>query len=413
MAIPFDYTAEYKRKLCTPDEAARVVKSGDWIDISMGGAFPSLMDAAIARRKDELRGVKVRGYLIFQPIQMVESDPTREHFIYNSWHLSGYERKLCDRGLCNFIPMVFRNLGWYYTQFLTVNVAIMCVTPMNEHGYFNFSVSNASARAVLDKADIVILEVNENLPWVYGGLDECIHISDVNMIVEGDHGPLPNAVGQMIAKSDLKDLGIHTEMLCDSYLDMYKAGKITNNRKSIDRYKSIFGLALGSQDLYDWIRENPGVVTYPISYCNDAAVVGKLDNFVSINNCISVDLYGQICAESSGIRQISGTGGQLDFLEAAAVSRGGKAFICLTSSFTNKQGEMVSRINPTLVTGDVVTDPRSLAYYIVTEYGGVNLVGCSTWERAERLISVAHPAFRDDLIAAAEKQGIWIRSNRR
>ena len=430
MAIPFDYTAEYKRKLCTPDEAARVVKSGDWIDISMGGAFPSLMDAAIARRKDELRGVKVRGYLIFQPIQMVENDPTREHFIYNSWHLSGYERKLCDRGLCNFIPMVFRNLGWYYTQFLTVNVAIMCVTPMNEHGYFNFSVSNASARAVLDKADIVILEVNENLPWVYGGLDECIHISDVNMIVEGDHGPLPNVkspaaseaemkiaefVVQNMAdgKSDLKDLGIHTEMLCDSYLDMYKAGKITNNRKSIDRYKSIFGLALGSQDLYDWIRENPGVVTYPISYCNDAAVVGKLDNFVSINNCISVDLYGQICAESSGIRQISGTGGQLDFLEAAAVSRGGKAFICLTSSFINKQGEMVSRINPTLVTGDVVTDPRSLAYYIVTEYGGVNLVGCSTWERAERLISVAHPAFRDDLIAAAEKQGIWIRSNRR
>ena len=402
MAIPFDYSSEYKRKLCTPDEAARVIKSGDWIDISMGGAFPSLMDAAIARRKEELRGVKVRGYLISQPIQMVECDPSREHFIYNSWHLSGYERKLCDKGLCNFIPMVFRNLGAYYSHFLTVNVAMMCVTPMNEHGYFNFSVSNASARAVLDKADIVILEINENLPWVYGGLDECIHISDVNMIVEGDHGPLPNvkspaaseaemkiaefvvqnmvdgstlqlgigslpnAVGQMIAKSDLKDLGIHTEMLCDSYLDMYKAGKITNTRKALDRYKSIFGLALG-----------------------------------------------QICAERSGIRQISGTGGQLDFLEGAAVSRGGKAFICLTSSFTNKQGEMVSRINPTLVTGDVVTDPRSLAYYIVTEYGGVNLVGCSTWERAERLISVAHPAFRDELIAAAEKQGIWIRSNRR
>ncbi len=449
MAIPFDYTSEYKRKLCTPDEAARVVKSGDWIDISMGAGFPSLMDAAIAKRKEELFGVKVRGYLISSPIQMVECDDTRQHFIYNSWHLSGYERKLCDRGLCNFIPMVFRNLGWYYSNFLTVNVAMMCVTPMNEHGYFNFSVSNASARAVLDKADIVILEVNENLPWVYGGLDECIHISDVNMIVEGDHGPLPNvkspaaspeevkiaeqvvqnmvdgstlqlgigslpnAVGQMIARSDLKDLGIHTEMLCDSYLDMYKAGKITNRKKKMDRYKSVFGFALGSPDLYDWIRENPSVVTYPISYCNDPANVGRLDNFVSINNCISVDLYGQICAESSGTRQISGTGGQLDFLESAAVSAGGKAFICLTSSFTNKKGEMVSRINPTLVTGDVVTDPRSLAYYIVTEYGAVNLVGCSTWERAERLISVAHPKFRDDLIAAAEKQGIWLRSNRR
>ena len=150
-------------------------------------------------------------------------------------------------------------------------------------------------------------------------------------------GSLPNAVGQMIAKSDLRDLGIHTEMLCDSYLDMYKAGKITNNQKKLDRYKSIFGLAIGSPDLYDWIRENPGVVTYPISYCNDPANVGKQDNFVSINNCISVDLYGQICAESSGTRQISGTGGQLDFLEGAALSHGGKAFICLTSSFTDKQ----------------------------------------------------------------------------
>ena len=358
MAIPFDYTSEYKRKLRTPEEAARVVKSGDWLDISMGGAFPSLMDEAIAKRKDELRGVKIRGYLIQQPIQMVECDPSREHFIYNSWHMSGYERKLCDRGLCNFNPMVFRNLGAYYDHFLTVNVAITCVTPMNEHGYFNFSVSNASARAVLDKADVVILEVNENLPWVYGGLDECIHIDDVDMIVEGHHGPLPgiktpaasetemkiaeyvvqnmvdgstlqlgigslpNAVGQMIARSDLRDLGIHTEMLCDSYLDMYKAGKINNKRKTLDRYKSVFGFAIGSPDLYDWIRENPGVVTYPISYCNDPSIVGKIDNFVSINNCISVDLYGQICAESAGTRQISGTGGQLDFLESAAVSKG-------------------------------------------------------------------------------------------
>lgn len=449
MAIPFQYESEYKRKLCTPDEAARVVKSGDWLDISMGCAFPSLMDAAIAKRKEELYGVKIRGYLIQQPIQMVECDPGREHFIYNSWHMSGYERKLCDRGMCSFNPMVFRNLGAYYQHFLTVNVAMMCVTPMNQHGYFNFSLSNASARAVLDKADIVILEINENLPWVYGGLDECIHIDDVDMIVEGPHNPLPsiqtppaseaetriaefvvenmddgatlqlgigslpNAVGQMLAQSDLRDLGIHTEMLCDCYLDMYRAGKITNKRKDIDRYKSVFGFAIGSEDLYDWVRENPGVVTYPISYCNAPSTVRNIENFVSINNCISVDLYGQICAESAGTRQISGTGGQLDFLEGAAVSSGGKAFICLTSTFTDKQGEMVSRITPLLNPGDIVTDPRSLAYYIVTEYGGVNLVGCSTWERAERLISVAHPKFRDELVEHARQQGIWIRSNKR
>lgn len=449
MAIPFDYTSEYKRKLRTPEEAARVVKSGDWLDISMGGAFPSLMDEAIAKRKDELRGVKIRGYLIQQPIQMVECDPSREHFIYNSWHMSGYERKLCDRGLCNFNPMVFRNLGAYYDHFLTVNVAITCVTPMNEHGYFNFSVSNASARAVLDKADVVILEVNENLPWVYGGLDECIHIDDVDMIVEGPHGPLPgiktpaasetemkiaeyvvqnmvdgstlqlgigslpNAVGQMIARSDLRDLGIHTEMLCDSYLDMYKAGKINNKRKTLDRYKSVFGFAIGSPDLYDWIRENPGVVTYPISYCNDPSIVGKIDNFVSINNCISVDLYGQICAESAGTRQISGTGGQLDFVTGTYMASHGKAFLAMPSMYFDAYGVGRSNILPKFTDGDIITTPRTQTPYVATEYGAVNLSGLATWQRAEALISIAHPDFRDALIKAAEKQRIWRRSNKR
>ncbi len=449
MSSAFSYKSKYLGKLCSADQAARVIKSGDWIDIGMGAGFPSLMDAAIAKRKEELRDVKVRGSLIFEPIKMVESDPERKHFIYNSWHMSSTERKLFDRGLCNFIPMVFRNLGAYYTYFLTVNVAMLAVPPMNAHGYFNFSVANAYARAVLDKADIVILEVNENLPWVYGGLDECIHIDDVDMIVEGEHAPLPNlpattaspeemkiaeylvqnmtngstlqlgigslpnAVGQMLAKSDLRDLGVNTEMLCDSYLLLSKAGKITNRMKNIDRYKSVFGFAVGSPELYEWTRENPGVVTYPVSYCNDPAIVAQLDNFVSINNCISVDLYGQICAETVGTRQISGTGGQLDFLEGAQMSRGGKAFICMTSSFKDKEGNVVSRIKPMLSRGDVVTDPRSLAFYVVTEYGGVNLLGCTTWERAERLISIAHPDFRDELIDAAQKQGIWIRSNKR
>ena len=444
-----DYQAEYRSKLRTPAEAVRAVKDGDWVDYTSALGFPPLLDAALAARRDELHDVKVRGNLCMGPLQIVECDPEQTHFLYHTWHCSAYERRLCDRGLCYFTPMIFRNLAWYYRQFLTVNVAMACVTPMDRHGYFNLSAATGVSRAILEQADIVILEINENLPWVYGGLDECIHISDVDMIVEGPHGPLPsvkspaaneaemkiaeyvvqnmvdgstlqlgigslpNAVGQMIAKSDLKGLGIHTEMLCDSYLDMYKAGKITNNQKKLDRYKSIFGLAIGSPDLYDWIRENPGVVTYPISYCNDPANVGKQDNFVSINNCISVDLYGQICAESSGTRQISGTGGQLDFLEGAALSNGGKAFICLTSSFTDKQGNVKSRINPLLTPGDIVTDPRSQAYYIVTEYGGVNLVGCSTWERAEKLVSIAHPMFRDDLIANAEKQGIWIRSNKR
>jgi len=444
-----DFIQEYKSKLRTPEEAVKVVKSGDWVDYVIALGFPVLLDGALAKRKNELKDVKVRSHIVQQPIQIAECDPEREHFIYNSWHFSPYERQLSDRGLCSYIPMLYRNNSVLYERYLDVNVAMMAVTPMDKHGYFNFSVNAATAKAILDKADVVILEINENLPWVYGGRDECIHISEVDMIVEGKHGPLPqlfspaateteeaiakyvveamedgsviqlgigglpNAVGQMIAKSDLKDLGIHTEMLVDAYLDMYKAGKITNSRKTIDKDKGVFGFAIGSQDLYDWADRNPGLITYPVRYINDPYVISQLDNFVSINNCIAVDLYGQVCAESGGTRQISGTGGQLDFLTGAFNSKNGKAFICLTSSYTDKQGNFKSRFMPTFSGGDIVTDPRSQAFYLVTEYGIVNLAGKTTWERAELIISLAHPSHRDELIAAAEKQKIWRNSNKR
>ena len=449
MAIPFQYESEYKRKLCTPDEAARVVKSGDWLDISMGCAFPSLMDAAIAKRKEELYGVKIRGYLIQQPIQMVECDPGREHFIYNSWHMSGYERKLCDRGMCSFNPMVFRNLGAYYQHFLTVNVAMMCVTPMNQHGYFNFSLSNASARAVLDKADIVILEINENLPWVYG-LNGCeINIADVDMVVEGGNPPvaqlgaggaptevdtavanlvvpqipngaclqlgiggMPNTIGSMIAQSDLKDLSVHTEMYVDGFVDMAMAGKITGKHKQLDKGRQVFAFAAGTQKLYDYMDRNPDVMGAPVDYTNDVHVISQIDNFISINNAIDCDLFGQVNAESAGIKHISGTGGQLDFAMGAYLSKGGKSFICMSSTVTGKDGTVKSRIVPTLTPGSICTDPRSCTHYIVTEYGMVNLKGLSTWQRAEALIGIAHPDFREQLIADAEKMHIWRRSNK-
>ena len=439
---------EYRAKLRTPEQAVRAVKSGDWVDYTTSLGFPILLDAALAKRRDELTDVKIRGNLIFGPIQTVECDPTREHFCYNSWHCSGYERKLCDKGLCNYIPMIFRNVVPYYRHFLTVNVAMMCVTPMDKHGYFNLSCATGVARGILEKADIVILEVNERLPKIYGGFDESIHISEVDYVVEGEHPPLPqfpiappteedvkiadlivphivdgatlqlgiggmpNVVGARLAESDLKDLGMHTELCGDAYYELYKAGKLTNRRKSHQRGKGVTGIVFGSQALYDWVDQNPGVVVEPLEYVNAPETIGKLDNMISINNCIAVDLYGQVCAESAGLRHISGTGGQLDYLTGAAMSKGGKAFICMTSSFVDKTGVRRSRVLPHFG-GDIVTDPRSQAYYIVTEYGAVNLAGRSTWERAELLVSIAHPDFREDLIAAAEDQKIWRRSNKR
>ena len=186
-----DHVNEYRSKLRTPDEAVRIIKSGDWIDYSTNLGFPELLDAALAKRKDELKDVKVRGNLIMKPLRTVEADPEREHFIYNSWHCSAYERKLCDQGLCNFIPMIFRNLVPYYRHFLTVNVAMCAACPMDRHGYFNLSAASGVARGILETADVVILEIDEHLPKVCGGYGQTIHISDVDMIVEGEHSPLP------------------------------------------------------------------------------------------------------------------------------------------------------------------------------------------------------------------------------
>ena len=441
-----DYLSEYKAKLRTPEEAVKVVKSGDWVDYITALGMPVLLDAALAKRKDELTDVKIRGNLLFGPIECVECDTEQKHFTYNSWHCSAYERKLADRGLCYYIPMIFRNLVPYYHHFLEVNVAMMSVAPMDEHGYFNLSTSTGVAKGILDKADVVILEINDKLPRVHG-FDEVIHISEADIIVEGEHGPLPelslpaispvdikiaeqivpfikngsalqlgiggmpNAVGKMIAESGIKNLGMHTELCCDAYLDLYNAGVLTNRKSSLQRDKGVFGIAFGSHALYEWINNNPGLHACPLEYVNSPEIIGQIDDMISVNSCISADLYGQVCAESDGTRQISGTGGQLDYLTGAAMSKGGKAFICMSSTYTNRDGIRKSRIVPTF-NGDIVTSPRSQSYYIVTEFGAVNLVGRSTWERAELLISIAHPDYREELIQAAEIQHIWRRSNK-
>lgn len=443
-----NFAEEYKRKLKTPEEAVKLVKDGDWVDYSVGIGFPVLLDAALAKRKDELRDIKIRGSLAMQPIQAVEQDRERRTFTYNSWHCSGYERKLCDEGLCNYIPMIFRNMASYYRRYLTVNVAMISVAPMDSKGFFNFSMVNCTTRAILDAADLIILEVNEHMPHVYGGQEDCIHISEVDVVVEGEHKPLaqlpvppateidekiaslllphipdgatiqlgiggmPNSVGKLMAESDLKDLGMHTELLSDGFVDLYEAGKLTNSRKTLHRGKGVFGIALGSQRLYDWVGENQGLLSFPMDYVNQPSVMAQMENMISINNCIAIDLYGQVSSESAGTRHISGTGGQLDFSTGAYDAPGGKGFICMTSSYRDKAGNLKSRILPKFTEGDIITTPRTQAFYIVTEYGIVNLAGRSTWKRAELLISLAHPDFRDELIAAADKQKIWRNSNR-
>ncbi|WP_130862692.1 acetyl-CoA hydrolase/transferase family protein [Bacilliculturomica massiliensis] len=444
------YLDEYKSKLVSPQEAAGLVSSGDWVDFGMNSNIPELFDGALALRKGELSDVKIRGGLSLRPLQIVEQDPDQESFNYNSWHFSGIERRYYDKGQCSYMPMTYRNLPEYYRRWLDVDVACLAVTPMNKDGYFNLSLTVSAGSAILKKAKKVILEVDENLPWAMGGFGECIHISEVDAIIEGAHSPLPElppaplsdadravaslivprirdgstiqlgiggmpvAIGAMIAQSDIKDLGAHTEMLCDSYLDMFEAGKLTNKRKTVDPGRAVWSLCLGTARLFRWLHENPDLCGCPVDYVNSPAVMACHDDLVAINNCVEADLFGQICSESSGVRQISGSGGQLDFVTGSFMSRGGQGFICMSSTyFDKKENRVRSRIVPTLAPGGIVTDPRSQAFYLVTEWGVQNLAGRTVWERAERIISLAHPDFREELIREANKMKIWRNSNKR
>jgi len=440
------YAEEYRAKLVTPEVAVQAVRSGDWVEYGQFAAQAVTLDKALAARKDELWDVKIRATTrILGVPEVVRVDPTAEHFAYHNLHFSGVDRKLHDQGLCWFVPILYHEVPRYYRECCQVDVAMLATAPMNQDGYFNFSLSNSFSKAICDRAKTVILEVNTELPVCLGGREESVHISEVDLVVEADWkvpelpaatpsdvdqriarlimgeiedgsclqlgiGGMPNAVGSMIAQSGLKGLGIHTEMLCDSMVELAETGRVTGARKTLDRFKIVYTFCLGTKRAYDFVNQNPGCASYSVDYTNDPFVIAQNEKVVAINNCVEMDLFGQVCSESSGTRQISGTGGQVDFTYGAYRSRGGKAFLCMSSTYDRK-GAVVSRIKPLLTGGAIVTVPRSFVSYVVTEYGMANLKGMSTWQRAEAIISLAHPAFRADLIQEAERMGIWRRSS--
>ena len=445
-----NYQELFQQKLTTAEEAVKVVKSGDWVDYGWCGNHPIALDKALAARKDELYDVKLRGGVTMWMPEVCKADDAGDHFTWHSWHCSGIDRKIIGKGMGYFGPMRYSELNRFYRENVTVDVAMIQVTPMDAHGNFSFALNASHLGDMLDTAKHIIVEVNENMPWVYGLTGTEINIRDVDAVVLGDNpalaqlggggaptevdiavanlvvpeipngaclqlgiGGMPNTIGSMIAQSDLKDLSVHTEMYVDGFVDMALAGKITGKYKNVDKGRQVYAFAAGTQKLYDYIDRNPDVMAAPVEYTNDVRVIAEIDNFISINNAVNMDLFGQVNAESAGTKHISGTGGQLDFCMGAYLSKGGKSFICMSSAMTDKNGNLQSRIVPTLTNGSIVTDPRSCAHYIVTEYGMVNLKGLSTWERTAQLIEIAHPQFREQLIADAEKMHIWRRSNKR
>ena len=443
-----NYLIEYKSKLVSAEEAVKAVKSGDRVMYGSFAMSPTYLDGFLAKRKDELRDVKVIVAAYPGPLQVAIGDSTREHFVCNSMNFGPSERFLQDKGLCSFLPILLHEVPILIERSIKPDVAILKVAPIDKNGYFNFSVSNNAHATIVRTAKKVIVEVNNSVPYCYGGTDEAVHISDVDLIVESDNQPLmqiptieandidkavashvmgliedeaviqlgigamPNTVGSMIANSDLKNLGGHTEMLVDAYVDMIEAGVLNSKNKAFDKGKIPYTFAFGSQRLYDYIDHNPMFSSYPPNYVTNPSIVAKHDKFTSINNAIEVDLFGQISSESSGVRQISGTGGQLDLVYGAFHSKGGKSIICLSSVKEGKEGRKKSRIVPTLSPGTVVSVPRTMTNYVISEYGAVDLKGKSVWERAELLISIAHPELQDELIKEAEKMKIWFKSNK-
>ncbi len=444
-----NYQEEYKQKLVTAEEAVSVVKSGDLVHYGEFVMNSRYLDEALSKRIPELEDIIIRTVTCPFPPKAVLADPEKKRVIYDDWHFSGASRKLHDQGLCHYLPLTYHEGPSFYERgYIKPDVHFLMVTPMDKYGYFNLGTSNSISYAVAKASKKVIVEVNASVPRCLDGMHGNIHISEVDYIVEGPNSPMiqvppapisevdkqvakiimeeihdgsclqlgiggmPNAIGAMIAQSDLKDLGVHTEMLVDSFVDMYEAGRITGRKKQIDKGKMVYTFAMGTQKLYDFLDNNPTCISYPVSYTNNPFVIGQNDNMVCINNAVQVDLFGQVASEAAGPRHISGTGGQLDFIFGSYKSKGGKGFICLSSTIKDDNGNLVSRIVPTLEPGTIVTVPRTINYYVVTEYGMAMMKGKSTWERAEALINIAHPDFRDELIKEADRMKIWVRTNK-
>ena len=442
------HAAMYQNKLVTAEEAVKAVKSSDWVDYGICVGHPVATDKALSARAKELRDIKVRGGITMWMPEIFSIADSEKHFTWSSWHCTGVDRKIIDMGQGYYSPMRYSELPKLYRENIErVDVAMFQVSPMDQHGFFNFGPQASHLMAVCERAKVIIVEVNQNMPRCLGGFEEAIHISKVDFIVEGDNPPLaqlksngltdvdrkvaelivadipngaclqlgiggmPNAVGLLIADSDLTDLGVHTEMYVDAFVDLSIQGKINGSKKNIDRYRQVFAFGAGTQKLYDFVHDNSQIMSCPVDYINDVNRIATIDNFVSINNAVEIDLFGQISSESSGTKQISGTGGQLDFVMGAYLSKGGKSYICLSSTYCKRE-EVKSRIVPTLAPGSISTVCRSCTQWVVTEYGKVNLKGKNTWQRAEALISIAHPDFRESLIKEADRMNIWRSSNR-
>ena len=434
-----NWKQKYASKIVSLEAAAASIKDGDRLSIGTSAACAIDFGNAVIARQNELKDVLFNATL---SLRKVNYNPDMKNRVMVETYYSGpQERAARKMGVGTYAPVHFSQLDEYFRTGFRCNVVVFSVTPPDSAGWCNLSLVNpATAYDMLQTNPRIILQINEQAPYVYGE-DNFINIADADMIVElnelpgylaqapvtdidnmvADHvidlipdgaciqigvGATANAVSYRLESK--KDIGVHTEMITESMVHLARIGVINGSRKNIHKYKMTSGLMLGSQDMYDYGTRNPTIHLGRLSQFLKPHMIAANDNFVSLNNTLQVDLTGQACSESLGFDQLSSTGGQLDFVRSARYSKNGKSILMLPSTFTDPAGNVGSRITAELIPGATVTTPRSDIQYVATEYGCVNLWGKSVNERARLLISIAHPDFRADLAARAKKEHIMI-----
>lgn len=433
MAGQGGWQEQYRALRMTPAGAAALVRDGDTVVMTSSANWPYAVDGALAERLRAIRG-HVELDALFAPLDTALLSAENTDLVdYNANFFSG-ERKLMEHGNVRFVPTHLSATGaWMASR--KPRVAIITCSAPDENGWMSRSLWGAQVhRRVLEQAEVVIVEVNDQLPSFAsdGEAHMMFHVSETDAIVENSHFPaenppapadetdrriagyiadlvpdgacvqfglggLANAVGECLADAGKKDLGIQSEVLSNCVVTLMEKGVINNSRKQTCPGRSVGAYFVGDKALWDFARDNPAFSFKEIDWVNDPRNIARNDRVVSVNNAMEIDLTGQVNAESVGPRQYSGTGGQLEWVLGAQWSREGKSIIALRSSYRDKQGTLHSKIVPQMAPGSIITTPRTCVQYVVTEYGVADLRYKSTLERAKALIAIAHPDFREEL----------------
>jgi 4-hydroxybutyrate CoA-transferase len=425
-----DLNKLYQSRVVTAEDAVRKIQSGQRVFLTGNCSTPQTVLAALVKHAPNLKDVEICQALSVGPADYV-SPEMEGHMRVNTMFISANIRKAVQEGRADFTPVLLSEFPLLFkNKHLPVDVALVHLSPPDEHGFLSFGIENGLTKSAAESARTIIAEVNQQMPRTLG--DSFIHMSRINYIVPVNYqlaemsmggegadpitekiagyiaelipdgatmqmgiGAIPDAVLKYLYNK--KDLGVHSELFSDGVIDLVDAGVMTNARKTLHTGKIVAGFIIGSRRLYNWVDDNPLIELHPTEYINDPYVIAQNDRMVAINSAIEVDLTGQVCADSIGPKLYSGVGGQLDFIYGASRSKGGVPIIALPSTTTTRDGTVISRIVTMLKRGAGVVTSRNHVRYIVTEYGVADLYGKSIRKRAEALIGIAHPDFREDM----------------